>query len=62
LLGDLALTIPPNDFDLVVFGGFHGKVFLRFDFQFLLIEWVLETGLLAKGSLRGTPAIPKVSL
>jgi hypothetical protein len=31
-------------------------------FQFLLIEWVLGTELLAKGSPRGTPTIPKVSL
>jgi hypothetical protein len=51
-----------NDFDLGVFGGFHGKVFLRVDFRFLLIEWVLGTKLLAKGSPRGTPTIPKVSL
>jgi hypothetical protein len=49
-------------FDLGVFGGFHGMVFLRVDFRFLLIEWVLGTELLAKGSPRGTPAIPKVSL
>jgi hypothetical protein len=34
-------------------------VFLPF---FLLIEWVLGTELLAKGSPRGTPSIPKVSL
>jgi hypothetical protein len=26
-----------NDFDLGVFGGFHGKVFLSVDFRFLLI-------------------------
>jgi hypothetical protein len=51
-----------NGFDLGVFGGFHGKVFLRVDFQFLLIEWVLGTELLAKDSPRGTPTIPKVSL
>jgi hypothetical protein len=51
-----------NGFDLGVFGGFHGKVFLRVDFRFLLIEWVLGTELLAKGSPRGTPIIPKVSL
>jgi hypothetical protein len=50
-----------NGFDLGVFGGFHGKVFLRIDFRFLLIEWVLGTKLLAKGSPRGSPAIPKVS-
>jgi hypothetical protein len=29
------------------------------DFRFLLIEWVLGTVLLAKGSPRGTPTIPK---
>jgi hypothetical protein len=34
-------------------------VLLRVDFQFLLIEWVLGTELLAKGSPRGTPSIPK---
>jgi hypothetical protein len=51
-----------NDFDLGVLGGFYGKVFLRVDFQFLLIEWVLGTELLAKGSPRGSPTIPKVSL
>jgi hypothetical protein len=51
-----------NGFNLVDFGGFHGKVFLRVDFQFLLIAWVLGTELLAKGSPRGTPSTPKVSL
>jgi hypothetical protein len=51
-----------NGFDLGVFGGFHGKVFLKVDFRFLLIELVLGTELLAKGSPRGTPTIPKVSL
>jgi hypothetical protein len=51
-----------NDFDLGVFGGFHGKVFLRVDFRFLLIKWVLGTELLAKGSPRGAPTITKVSL
>jgi hypothetical protein len=51
-----------NDFDLGVFGGFHEKVFLMVDFRFLLIEWVLGTELLAKGSPRGTLTIPKVSL
>jgi hypothetical protein len=51
-----------NGFDLGVFGGFLGKVFLRVDFQFLLIEWVLETELLAKGSPRGARPTPKVSL
>jgi hypothetical protein len=34
-----------NDFDLGVFGGFYGKVFLRVDFRFLLVEWVLGTEL-----------------
>jgi hypothetical protein len=51
-----------NGFDLDVLGGFHGKVFLRVDFRFLLIEWVLGTELLAKGSPRGTLTIPKVSV
>jgi hypothetical protein len=51
-----------NGFDLCVFGGFHGKMFLRVDFRFLLIEWVLGTELLSKGSPRGSPTIPKVSL
>jgi hypothetical protein len=51
-----------NGFDLNVFGGFHGKVSLRVDFRFLLIEWVLGTEPLAKGSPRGAPTIPKVSL
>jgi hypothetical protein len=48
-----------KDFDLGVFGGFHGKVFLRVDFRFLLIEWVLGAELLAKGSPRGSPSTPK---
>jgi hypothetical protein len=51
-----------NGFDLGVFGGFHGKVFLRVEFRFLLTKWVLGTKLLAKGRIRGTPSIPKVSL
>jgi hypothetical protein len=51
-----------NGFDLGVSGGFYGKVFLRVDFQFLLIEWVLGAELLAKGSPRGAPSTPKVSL
>jgi hypothetical protein len=51
-----------NGFDLGVFGSSHGKVFLRVDFRFFLIDWVLGTELLAKGSPRGTPTIPKVSL
>jgi hypothetical protein len=37
-------------------------VFLTVEFRFLLIEWVLGTELLAKGSPRGTSSIPKVSL
>jgi hypothetical protein len=40
----------PNPCD---FGGFRVlglEVFLRVDFRFLLIEWVLGTELLAKGS------------
>jgi hypothetical protein len=36
-----------NGFDSGAFSGFHGKVLLRVDFQFLLIEWVLGTELLA---------------
>jgi hypothetical protein len=47
------------------FGGFGVlglEVLFRVDFRFLLIEWVLGTELLAKGSPRGTPTIPKVSL
>jgi hypothetical protein len=47
------------------FGGFGVlglEVFLRVDFRFLLIEWVLGTELLAKGSPRGTPTISKFSL
>jgi hypothetical protein len=45
-----------------VFGALGLEVFLRVDFQFLLIEWVLGTELLAKGSPQGTPTIPKVLL
>jgi hypothetical protein len=37
-------------------------VLLRVDFRFFLIEWVLGIELLARGSPRGTPSIPKVSL
>jgi hypothetical protein len=47
------------------FGGFGVlglEVLLRVDFRFLLIEWVLETELLAKGSPRRSQTIPKVSL
>jgi hypothetical protein len=47
------------------FGGFGVlglEVFLRLGFRFLLIEWILGTKLLAKGSPRGTPSIPRVSL
>jgi hypothetical protein len=51
-----------NGFDLGVCSGLHGKVLLRVVFRFLLIEWVLRTKLLAKGSPRGTPTIPEVSL
>jgi hypothetical protein len=42
--------------------GVLGLEVLRVDFRFLFIEWVLGTELLAKGSPRGTPTIPKVSL
>jgi hypothetical protein len=38
-----------NGFDLGVFGDFLWKAFLRVDFRFLLIEWVLGTELLDKG-------------
>jgi hypothetical protein len=48
--------------DFGAFGVLEREVFLRVDFHFLLIEWVLGTELLAKGSSRGTPTIPKVSL
>jgi hypothetical protein len=51
-----------HGFDLGAFGGLHGKVFLRVDFRFLLIEWVLGAKLLAKGSPRGARSTPKVSL
>jgi hypothetical protein len=51
-----------NGVDLGAFGGFHGKVLLRVDFRFLMIEWVLGAKLLAKGSPRGAPSTPKVSL
>jgi hypothetical protein len=51
-----------NGFDLGVYGGFHGKMFLMVYFRFLLIDWVLGTELLAKGSPRVDPTIPKVSL
>jgi hypothetical protein len=47
------------------FGAFRvlgSELFLRVDFRFHLIEWVLGTELLAKGNPRGTPTIPKVSL
>jgi hypothetical protein len=42
-----------NGFDLGVFGGFHGKVLFRVDFRFHLIDYVLGTELLAKGSVDG---------
>jgi hypothetical protein len=48
--------------DFGVFEVLGLEVFLRVDFRFLLIEWVLGTELLAKVSPRGTPTIPKVSL
>jgi hypothetical protein len=48
--------------DFSGFGVLGLDVFVRVDFRFLLIEWVLGTELLAKGSPRGTPSIPKVSL
>jgi hypothetical protein len=51
-----------NGFDLGAFGGFHAKVFLRVDFRFLLFEWILGAKFLAKGSPRGAPSTPKVSL
>jgi hypothetical protein len=50
-----------NDFNLGAFGGFHGKVFLRVDFRFLLIEWVLGAKLLAKDRPQGAPSTPEVS-
>jgi hypothetical protein len=66
-LGDLMGEIRVNPswvkrLDFGVFGVLGLEVFLRVDFPFLLIEWVLGTELLAKGSPRGTPTIPKVSL
>jgi hypothetical protein len=61
----LPLTPLPNPqvkgLDFGVFGVLGLQVFLRVDFRLLLIEWVLGTELLAKGSPRGTPSIPKVS-
>jgi hypothetical protein len=48
--------------DFGVFGVLGLEVILRVDFRFLLIEWGLGTELLAKGSPRGIPTIPKVSL
>jgi hypothetical protein len=62
----LPLTPLPNPrvkgLDFGVFGVLGLEVFLRVDFRFLLIEWVLGTELLVKGSPQGTPTIPKVSL
>jgi hypothetical protein len=59
--GEFAGRSPPRD--QYEFGrGRSLEVFLRVDFRFLLIDWVLGTELLAKGSPRGTPTIPKVSL
>jgi hypothetical protein len=51
-----------NELDFCVFRVLWLEVFLRVDFRFILIEWVLGTELLAKGSPRGTPTVPKVSL
>jgi hypothetical protein len=48
--------------DFGVFEVLGFEVFLRVDFRFLLIEWVLGPELLAKGSPRGTLTILKVSL
>jgi hypothetical protein len=48
--------------DFGVFRALGLEVFLRVDVRFLLINWVLGTELLAKGSPRGTPTIRKVSL
>jgi hypothetical protein len=48
--------------DFGVFRVLGLEVFLRVDLRFLLIEWVLGTELLAKGSPRGTPTMPKGSL
>jgi hypothetical protein len=45
----------------VVFDEVRGKVFLRVDFRFLFIEEILGTELLANGSPRGIPVIPRVS-
>jgi hypothetical protein len=45
--------------DFGVFGVLGLEMLLRVDFRFLLIEWVLGIELLAKGSPRGTPTIPK---
>jgi hypothetical protein len=62
----LALISLPNlqvkGLDFGVFGVLGLEVFLRDDFRFLLIEWVLGTELLSKGSPRGTPSIPTVSI
>jgi hypothetical protein len=51
-----------NGFDLSDFDGFHGKVFLKVDFRFLLIEWVLGTELLAKGIPCGAATIQSLTL
>jgi hypothetical protein len=62
----LSLIPLPNpwvkELDFGVFGVLGLEVFLRVDFRFLLIEWVLGTKLLVKGSPQGTPTIPKASL
>ena len=66
-LETLFLVIPPfksveKSFDLVDFGWTRGEVFLRVDFQFRMIRWVLGLDLLATGCPWGTPSSPKVSL
>jgi hypothetical protein len=59
------IPLPNSQVKGLDFGGFGVlglEVLLRVDFRFLLIEWVLGTELLAKGSPRGIATIPKVSL
>jgi hypothetical protein len=66
LCGSLVLVSLPNlwvkGLDFGVFGVLGLELFLWVDFRFLLIKWVLGTELRAKGSPRGTPSNPKVSL
>jgi hypothetical protein len=63
LLPLIALPNPRvKGLDFGVFGVLGLEVFLRVDFRFLLIGWVLGTELLAKGSPRSTTSIPKASL